>query len=106
MQTGDDAAVGKVIEQAFFIKKDLFCNSLNPNWQFTVGRNTKAAARQAWNALLMGIIVKEVKPEDEVIVLDFTFIATGKIVSLNDAVTVFMDVKDDTLNIDPEKMEE
>jgi UDP-2-acetamido-2-deoxy-ribo-hexuluronate aminotransferase len=47
-----------------------------------------------------------IKPGDEVLLPDFTFIATAEVVSFMGAVPVFVDVKEDTLNIDPVKIRE
>ncbi len=55
------------------------------------------------DALSLGLIAKHIGPGDEVIVPDFTFIATAEVVSLLGATPVFVDVLDDTLNIHPER---
>ncbi len=47
-----------------------------------------------------------VKPGDEVIVPDFTFIATANSVVFQNAKPVFADVLEDTFNIDPEEVKE
>jgi UDP-2-acetamido-2-deoxy-ribo-hexuluronate aminotransferase len=46
------------------------------------------------------------KPGEEVIVPDFTFFATAEMVSLIGGVPVFADIRKDTYNIDPQKVEE
>lgn len=53
-------------------------------------------------ALFIAMLALGVKPGDEVIVPDFTFIATAETVALLGAKPVFADILPDTLNIDPE----
>jgi len=52
-------------------------------------------------ALLIALMALGVTAGDEVIVPDFTFIATGSMVKLLGAVPVFIDVEKDTYNMDP-----
>lgn len=47
-----------------------------------------------------------IKPGDEVITVPFTFVATANPIIMQGAKPVFVDVKKDTFNIDPEKVEE
>lgn len=58
------------------------------------------------DALLLSLMVKEVKPGDEVLIPDFTFIATAEVVALIGAVPVFIDIKPDTYNINPVLIEQ
>lgn len=63
------------------------------------------ACSSGTDALLLGLLALGVKAGDEVLVPDFTFIATAEVVSFLGAVPVFVDVEPDTLNIDPAKVE-
>lgn len=56
------------------------------------------------DALFLGLLALGVKPGDEVIVPDFTFIATAETVALAGAVPVFADIRPDTYNIDPDSI--
>jgi UDP-2-acetamido-2-deoxy-ribo-hexuluronate aminotransferase len=56
------------------------------------------------DALILGMMALDIQRGDEVIVPDFTFIATAETVSLMAAVPVFADVHPDTYNIDPESV--
>jgi len=56
-------------------------------------------------ALHMSLWVANVKSGDEVILPSFTFIATAEAVALVGAKPVFVDIKPDTYNIDPAKIE-
>jgi UDP-2-acetamido-2-deoxy-ribo-hexuluronate aminotransferase len=52
------------------------------------------------DALVLGLLANGIKPGDEVIVPDFTFFATAEVVAFLGAVPVFVDVEDESFNID------
>ncbi|MFC3179872.1 dTDP-4-amino-4,6-dideoxygalactose transaminase [Cypionkella sinensis] len=54
-------------------------------------------------ALEMAAILADLKPGDEVIMPSFTFVSTANAVALRGAVPVFVDIDQDSLNIDPDK---
>ncbi len=57
------------------------------------------------DALLIALMALEVQPGDEIIVPDFTFIATAEVVALLGAKPVFCDVDPLTYNMNPECIE-
>lgn len=57
------------------------------------------------DALLLAMMAMGVQPGDEIITTPFTFIATAETIALMKAVPVFVDVEEDTFNIDAEKIE-
>ncbi len=57
------------------------------------------------DALFMALLALDLKPGDEVIIPDFTFFATAEVVSLLGATPVFVDVREDTCNIDEKLIE-
>jgi len=57
-------------------------------------------------ALEVALRAIDIEPGDEVIVPPYTFIATASSVAMLGALPVFVDIQPDTLNIDPEKIEE
>lgn len=56
-------------------------------------------------ALEMCAILLDIGPGDEVIIPSFTFVSTANAFALRGARPVFVDVRKDTLNVDPEKIE-
>ena len=61
-------------------------------------------AASGTDALLMALMAYEVGPGDAVIAPPFTFVATAEVIQLLGATTVFVDVEEDSFNIDPEQL--
>ncbi len=58
------------------------------------------------DALQVAMMALELRPGDEVITTPFTFIATVEVIRLLGLKAVFVDVKPDTFNLDPEQLEQ
>ena len=56
-------------------------------------------------ALEMAAILVDIKPGDEVIMPSYTFVSTANAFVLRGAVPVFVDIREDTLNLDETKIE-
>ncbi len=57
------------------------------------------------HALEMSAILLDIRPGDEVIIPDFTFVSTVNAFVLRGAKPVFLDIRPDTLNLDDSKLE-
>jgi dTDP-4-amino-4,6-dideoxygalactose transaminase len=58
------------------------------------------------DALGLGLMAKGVKPGDAIFVPSFTFAATAEVVAWMGASAIFIDSLEDTLNMDPESLEQ
>ena len=63
------------------------------------------AVASGTEALLIALLALGVKPGDEVVTTPFTFAATAEMIALIGAKPVFVDVEEDTANIDVSKLE-
>ncbi len=57
------------------------------------------------DALLVSLMAYDVGPGDAIFTTPFTFIATAEVISLLGAVPIFVDIDEQTFNIDPIKLE-
>ncbi len=99
-----DAAIQGVIDSSDFIRgddvrkfQDELSAYLNVKHTVTCGNGT--------DALQVAMMALDLKPGDEVITTPFTFIATVEVIRLLGLKPVFVDVKPDTFNLDPEQLE-
>ncbi len=78
--------------------EEKFAQLCNVNYAIAVNNGTAA--------LHSALFAIGIKPGDEVITVPFTFVATANSIIMQGAKPVFVDVKKDTFNIDPEKIKE
>ena len=103
LKSGIDRAINGVIKKGDFIlgrevglfEEDFarFCGS-----RYAVGVSSGTAA------LFLALVSLGVKAGDEVLVPSFTYIATAMAVSYTGATPVFIDIEENTYNIDPKKI--
>ena len=70
------------------------------------GTTHAVAINNGTAALHAALLAADIRPGDEVIVPAFSFIATATAVSMCGATPVFVDVLEETFNIDPQQIEE
>ncbi len=70
-----------------------------------VGTRYATVTNNGTTALSTALEAMGIQPGDEVITTPFTFIASANTICMLGAIPVFVDVKPDTYNIDPEKVE-
>lgn len=90
---------GKVSGDGVFTDK---CHKLMEN---RLGAKKVLLTTSCTHALEMAVILLDLKPGDEVIVPSYTFVSTVNAFVLRGAVPVFVDIREDTLNIDETKIE-
>ena len=89
-------ALGQLAGDGFFTKK---CS----DWIESTTNCTKALITHSCTAALeISAILANIQPGDEVIMPSYTFVSSANAFVLRGGVPVFVDIKKDTLNIDPE----
>lgn len=97
-------AVTEVVKSKYLIEgknarefENKFCDFTGAKYCSTVINGTQA--------LHLGLTALNIGPKDEVITTPFTFIASSNAILFTGAIPIFVDVKRDTFNIDPEQIE-
>ena len=70
-----------------------------------VGTKHAVSCASGTDALLLPLLAWGIAPGDAVFVPSFTFFATAEVVALLGAVPVFVDVENESFNIDPQKLQ-
>jgi dTDP-4-amino-4,6-dideoxygalactose transaminase len=98
--TSIDAAVGRVLTHCQFINGPEVAQLESDLAAFSGAKHVVACA-SGTDALLMVLMAKGVGRGDAVFCPSFTFCATGEVVALLGATPVFVDVDEETFNIEP-----
>ncbi|MCK5580041.1 MAG: DegT/DnrJ/EryC1/StrS family aminotransferase [Candidatus Omnitrophica bacterium] len=99
-----DAQIEKVISSAAFIMGPQV-KELEEQLSDFLGVKHTISCSSGTDALSLALMAYDIRPGDEIITTTFTFIATAEVISLLKAKPVFVDIKEDTFNIDPDKIE-
>jgi UDP-2-acetamido-2-deoxy-ribo-hexuluronate aminotransferase len=100
-----DAAIRKVVESSRFVGGPEI-GELERKLAEVAGVRHCIACSNGTDALLVPLLAWGVGPGDEVIVPDFTFVATAEVVTLLGASPRFVDVRSDTYCLDAGRLEE
>jgi dTDP-4-amino-4,6-dideoxygalactose transaminase len=95
-----DQAIKRVLDHGQFINGPEV-TQLEAELGTYTGANHVVSCASGTDALLMVLLAKRVGPGDAVICPSFTFCATGEVVALRGATPIFVDVDEETFNIDP-----
>lgn len=98
-----DIAVLEAMESAYYIGGPQV-KKLEEQLSEFVGVKHCISCANGTEALSLVLMAWDVKEGDAVFVPDFTFFASGEVVSLNGATPIFVDVDPSTFNMDPTKL--
>ena len=100
-----DAAIARVLDHGQFIMGPEVRELETRLAEFCGARHVVTCA-SGTDALVLALRAKGIGPGDTVIVPSFTFCATAEAVCLVGATPLFVDVREDTHNMDPESLKE
>lgn len=104
LQTDIDAAINNVLNSGRFIG-GAEVSLLEEELAQYVGVKHCITCGNGTDALQLALMAWGIGPGDAVIVPDFTFFSSGEVVSAVGATPVFVDVLEDTFNLDPAQIE-
>ena len=100
-----DIAIHSVLDKSNYIMGDEV-RELEKNLQNFTGVKYAITCSSGTDALLLSMMALDIKPDDEIITTPFTFIATAETIAFLGAKPVFVDIDENTYNIDATKIEE
>jgi UDP-2-acetamido-2-deoxy-ribo-hexuluronate aminotransferase len=104
LQPQIEKQMDEVLNSTSFIMGDKV-RELEKELQKFTGAKHAITCSNGTDALLLAMMAIGIEPDDEVITTPFTFIATAETIALMKAKPVFVDVEEDTYNIDATKIE-
>jgi len=104
-KTEIDEVIHNVLDKSNYIMGEEV-NILEENLQKFTGAKHAMTCSSGTDALLLAMMALDIKPGDEIITTPFTFIATAETIAFLGATPVFVDIDEQTYNIDPSKIEE
>lgn len=103
-ETEINSEVMEVFNSAQFIGGEKL-NTLEKNLVAYTGANHAIGCSSGTDALLLALMALDIGEGDEIITTPFTFIATAEVIALLGAKSVFVDIDEESYNIDPTKIE-
>ncbi len=104
-KTEIDEAMQAVLDKSNYIMGEEVAQ-LESSLQDFTGAQHAITCASGTDALLLAMMALDIQPGDEVITTPFTFIATAETIAFMKAKPVFVDIEEQTYNIDPSKIEE
>ena len=99
-----DLAIKKVLNHGQYIHgPEVF--ELEAELAAYTGRRHCVSCASGTDALLMSLMAKGISYGDAIFTTPFTFIATAEVIQLLGATPIFVDIRNDTFNIDTSKLE-
>jgi len=99
-----DKAIHKVLDNSNYIM-GAEVQVLEEQLQEFTGVKHAITCSNGTDALLLAMMAINIQPDDEVITTPFTFIATAETIALMKAKSIFVDIEEETYNIDATKIE-
>jgi len=103
-KTEIDEAIHKVLDRSNYIMGEEVY-ALEKNLEKFTGAKYAVSCASGTDALVLAMMALDISPGDEVITTPFTFIATAETIALVGATPVFIDIDEETYNIDPSQIE-
>ena len=100
-----DQSIHNVLDNANYIMGEEVKNLEELLEKFT-GAKYAITCSNGTDALLLAMMALDIKPGDEIITTPFTFIATAETIALMGAKPVFVDIDENTYNMDPSNIED
>ncbi|ABB44180.1 DegT/DnrJ/EryC1/StrS aminotransferase [Sulfurimonas denitrificans DSM 1251] len=103
-ETEINSEVMEVFNSAQFIGGEKL-DKLEKNLAAYTGAKHAIGCSSGTDALLLALMALDIGDGDEIITTPFTFIATAEVIALLGAKSVFIDIDEESYNIDPSKIE-
>ena len=100
-----EEAILKVARDCNFIMGSQI-DELERNLEKFTGAKYAISCSSGTDALLLAMMALDIQPDDEIITTPFTFFATAETIAFLKAKPVFVDIDEQTYNIDPKRIEE
>ena len=99
-----DKAIHDVLDKSNYIMGEEV-DALERSLEVFTGAKHAITCSSGTDALLLAMMALDIQPGDEIITTPFTFIATAETIAFLGAKPVFVDIDEQTYNIDPLKIE-